>query len=318
MKKSEAKSSLLLFLAAFIWGVAFVAQSVGLDYVGAMTFNGCRFLLGGTVLLPVIYFREKRQNEGTSREQAPTDEKKRSQGKSQRRITLTGGLCCGLAICIASCLQQYGIQYTTVGKAGFITALYIVIVPLLGIFLKKKVSPFVWAGAVFAVAGFYLLCITESSRMNKGDLLVFLCAVCFSFHIMIIDYFAPRADGVKLSCIQFYVSGIICMAAAFILEKPSWAGILAGAVPILYAGIFSCGVAYTLQIVGQARVNPTVASMILSLESVISVLAGWVILKETLTGRQLAGCVLVFVAVFMAQLPWPIVGRVKEKGVPST
>lgn len=304
MKNSEVKSSLLLFLAALIWGVAFVAQSVGLDYVGAMTFNGCRFLLGGTVLLPLVYRRRKRQERKSTRNQ---EEKRR-----QRKITLTGGLCCGLAICIASCLQQYGIQYTTVGKAGFITALYIVIVPVLGIFLKKRVSPLVWAGAVLAVAGFYLLCITESFQIGKGDVLVFLCAICFSFHIMIIDYFAPKADGVELSCIQFYVSGISCMAAAFFLEKPGWADIAAGAVPILYAGIFSCGVAYTLQIVGQAKVNPTAASMILSLESVISVLAGWVLLGETLTLRQMAGCILVFGAVIFAQLPWP--GDKERKG----
>lgn len=302
MKKSEVKSSLLLLLTAFIWGVAFVAQSMGLDYVEAMTFNGCRFLLGGTVLLPVIYFRKKRQLK-----QAPDEGQKRK----QRKITLVGGICCGLALCTASCLQQYGIQYTTVGKTGFITALYIVIVPILGIFLKKKISPLVWAGAVLAVAGFYFLCITENSGINKGDILVFFCAVCFSFHIMIIDYFAPKADGVQLSCVQFYVSGIICMVAAFLLETPSMQEIMAGAIPILYAGIFSCGVAYTLQIVGQARVNPTVASMILSLESVISVLAGWVILQETLTGRQIVGCILVFGAVILAQLPWPMVGKGK-------
>ena len=302
MKKSEVKSSLLLLLTAFIWGVAFVAQSMGLDYVEAMTFNGCRFLLGGTVLLSVIYFRKKRQLK-----QAPDEGQKRK----QRKITLVGGICCGLALCTASCLQQYGIQYTTVGKTGFITALYIVIVPILGIFLKKKISPLVWAGAVLAVAGFYFLCITQNSGINKGDILVFFCAVCFSFHIMIIDYFAPKADGVQLSCVQFYVSGIICMVAAFLLETPSMQEIMAGAIPILYAGIFSCGVAYTLQIVGQARVNPTVASMILSLESVISVLAGWVILQETLTGRQIVGCILVFGAVILAQLPWPIVGKGK-------
>ena len=288
MKIKEIKSSLLLFLAAVIWGVAFVAQSVGLDYVGPMTLNGSRFLLGGAVLLPLIYFRQKRQGEEAGKE------------KKQWKTTLLGGLGCGLALCIASSLQQYGIQYTTVGKAGFITALYIVIVPVLGIFFGKKAGPLVWAGVILAIIGFYLLCITESSGINKGDILVFLCAVCFSFHIMIVDYFAPKIDAVKLSCIQFFVSGILCTTAAFILEKPSWEQIMAGAVPILYAGVLSCGVAYTLQIIGQARVKPTVASMILSLESVISVLAGWLILKESLSGRQLLGCILVFAAVILA------------------
>lgn len=288
MKIKEIKSSLLLFLAAVIWGVAFVAQSVGLDYVGPMTLNGSRFLLGGAVLLPLIYFRQKRQGEEAGKE------------KKQWKTTLLGGLGCGLALCIASSLQQYGIQYTTVGKAGFITALYIVIVPVLGIFFGKKAGPLVWAGVILAIIGFYLLCITESSGINKGDILVFLCAVCFSFHIMTVDYFAPKIDAVKLSCIQFFVSGILCTTAAFILEKPSWEQIMAGAVPILYAGVLSCGVAYTLQIIGQARVKPTVASMILSLESVISVLAGWLILKESLSGRQLLGCILVFAAVILA------------------
>lgn len=288
MRIQEIKSSLLLFLAAVIWGVAFVAQSVGLNYVGPMTLNGSRFLLGGVVLLPLVYFRQKKRGEERKKE------------KGQRKTALLGGLCCGLALCIASCLQQYGIQYTTVGKAGFITALYIVIVPVLGIFFGKKAGIRIWIGVILAIVGFYLLCMMEAGGMNKGDLLVFLCAICFSFHILIIDYFAPKADAVELSCIQFFVSGILCSLAALPLEEPAWSQLLAGAVPILYAGILSCGVAYTLQIIGQARLKPAVASMILSLESVISVLAGWVILKETLTGRQLLGCVLVFGAVILA------------------
>lgn len=288
MRIQEIKSSLLLFLAAVIWGVAFVAQSVGLNYVGPMTLNGSRFLLGGVVLLPLVYFRQKKRGEEGKKE------------KGQRKTALLGGLCCGLALCIASCLQQYGIQYTTVGKAGFITALYIVIVPVLGIFLGKKAGIRIWIGVILAIVGFYLLCMMEAGGMNKGDILVFLCAICFSFHILIIDYFAPKADAVELSCIQFFVSGILCSLAALPLEEPAWSQLLAGAVPILYAGILSCGVAYTLQIIGQARLKPAVASMILSLESVISVLAGWVILKETLTGRQLLGCVLVFGAVILA------------------
>lgn len=322
MKTKELRSSLLLFLTAFIWGVAFVAQSVGMDYVGPMTLNGSRFLLGGTVLLPFLLYRRKRAGKkGDSQQkikvlpggvdsgkEANEEAEQTQQDEAGRRkkTTLIGGLCCGLALCIASSLQQYGIQYTTVGKAGFITALYIVIIPVLGIFLGKKAGPLVWAGAILATLGFYLLCITESVQINRGDILVFLCAVCFSFHILIIDHFAPRVDGVELSCIQFYVSGILCTTVAIFLEKPTWAGLAAGAVPILYAGILSCGVAYTLQIIGQARVKPTVASMVLSLESVISVLAGWVILGETLTSRQLGGCVLVFGAVILAQLPWPL------------
>lgn len=193
--------------------------------------------------------------------------------------------------------------YTSVGKAGFITALYIVLVPVMGIFMKKKVPAIVWMGVVLAAVGFYFLCITESFSINYGDVLLFLCAICFTFHILIIDYFAPKADGVALSCIQFWFSGIVCMSIALFKETPNISAIFAAAVPILYAGVMSCGVAYTLQILGQKHMKPAIASLILSLESVISVLAGWVILKEVLTGRQLLGCALVFSAVILAQIP---------------
>ena len=214
-----------------------------------------------------------------------------------------GGLCCGIAICVASSFQQIGMQYTSVGKAGFITALYIVLVPILGIFLKKKVAPVVWLGVVLGAIGSYFLCITESFTINSGDLLIFACAVCFSFHILIIDYFAPKTDGVSLSCLQFWFSGIVSMVIAFITESPEMGAILQAAGPILYAGIMSCGVAYTLQILGQKRMNPAIASLILSLESVVSVLAGWLILQEIMTRRQLIGCTLVFGAVILAQIP---------------
>lgn len=298
MKQKEMKSAVLLFLAAFIWGVAFVAQSVGMEYVGPFTFNGCRFLVGGLVLSPFALIRTKKIEKTDEFQQKTPGEQ-----KQYKRTALIGGLSCGVAICIASTFQQIGMLYTSVGKAGFITALYIVIVPILGIFLKKRVAPVVWLGAVLAAIGFYFLCITGSFSINTGDQLVFLCAVCFSFHIMVIDYFAPKADGVVLSCIQFWFSGIVSAVVAFIVETPALTAIFQAAVPILYAGIFSCGVAYTLQIIGQANMNPTVASLILSLEAVISVLAGWVILKETLTVRQIFGCILVFAAVILAQLP---------------
>ena len=193
--------------------------------------------------------------------------------------------------------------YTSVGKAGFITALYIVLVPVMGIFMKKKVTPVVWIGVMLAAIGFYFLCITESFSINYGDVLLFLCAVCFTFHILIIDYFAPKADGVALSCIQFWFSGVVCMIIAILRESIQMTSVFAATVPILYAGVLSCGVAYTLQIIGQKNMKPAVASLILSLESVISVLAGWVILHEVLTGRQLLGCGLVFSAVILAQMP---------------
>ena len=298
MKKTELGSAALLFLAAFIWGVAFVAQSVGIDYVGPFTFNGCRFLIGGLVLTPFALIRDRQHEKSASFQKLSREEQ-----KIYKRTTLIGGLCCGVAICIASSFQQAGMQYTSVGKAGFITALYIVLVPVFGIFLKRKVTPIIWMGVFLAAIGFYFLCITESFSINYGDLLVFICAICFTFHILIIDYFAPKADGVALSCIQFWFSGIVCMGIAILNESPNVTAIIQAAVPILYAGVLSCGVAYTLQIIGQKHMKPAVASLILSLESVISVLAGWVILKEVLTGRQFLGCALVFAAVIMAQLP---------------
>lgn len=298
MKQTEVRSAILLFLAAFIWGVAFVAQSVGMEYVGPFTFNGCRFLLGGLVLTPFAVMRNQAVEKSKEFQLKNREEK-----KYYRKTTMTGGLCCGIAICIASAFQQVGMQYTSVGKAGFITALYIVIVPVLGIFMKKKVPFRVWVGAILAAIGFYFLCITESFTINKGDALIFLCAISFSFHIMTIDHFAPKADGVALSCIQFWFSGVVSMILAFVLESPSVEKILQAGMPILYAGIFSCGVAYTLQIIGQAGMNATIATLILSLEAVISVLAGWLLLNEILMPRQIAGCCLVFAAVILAQIP---------------
>lgn len=298
MRKTEVGSSALLFLAAFIWGVAFVAQSMGMEYVGPFTFNGCRFLLGGLVLTPVAILREKKYRKQESYKSLSKTEKKKHVS-----VTFLGGLCCGIAICIASSFQQVGMLYTSVGKAGFITALYIVLVPVLGIFLKKKVAPMVWVGIVLAAIGTYFLCITESFSVNQGDMLIFACAVCFSFHILIIDYFAPKADGVALSCLQFWFSGIVSMVIALLSENPEVGTIFLAAGPILYAGVMSCGVAYTLQILGQKHMKPAIASLILSSESVISVLAGWLILKEVMTAKQLWGCVLVFLAVILAQIP---------------
>lgn len=287
MKKVSFGSSLLLFLAACIWGVAFVAQSVGMDYMGPCTFNGIRFLIGGTVLLPLVYVRIKK--------------KKNTPEEIRPALTLKGGICCGLAICAASLCQQIGIMYTTVGKAGFITTLYIIIVPVFGLFLHKKVPGKVWIAAAVAAVGMYMLCINESFSVGKGDAFVFICAVIFAVHILVIDYFSPKTDGVVLSCIQFYTAGLICIIAAFVVETPTWGQFISGIVPILYAGIMSCGVAYTLQIIGQKNLEPTVASLILSMESVVSVLAGWVILGQALSAKELAGCALVFAAVILVQ-----------------
>ena len=295
MKKQQIplKNSLLLLLTATIWGVAFVAQSVGMDYVGGFTFNMARSLIGSAVLLPVIWFMGR--NSSKKAEEA--------QGSSSRKDLLWGGLACGILMCLASNFQQFGIKYTTVGKAGFITACYIVLVPILGLFLKKKCSPFIWLAVAMSVAGLYLLCITDGFSIGKGDILVLICAVLFSFHILVIDYYSPKVDGVKLSCIQFLVCGILSGIPALIFEKPEMCAVLTAWQPILYAGVMSCGVAYTLQIIGQKNMNPTVASLILSLESCISVRAGWVILGQQLSAREITGCVIMFAAIILAQLP---------------
>ena len=283
------KSPLLLLLTATIWGVAFVAQSVGMDYVEPFTFNGVRNLLGALVLLPVLY--------GMSGKKTAAVEKK------DARTLWLGGMLCGLCLCVASSLQQIGIQYTTAGKAGFLTAMYIIMVPVFGLFLKKKCSPFVGISIVLATVGLYLLSIKEGFNIGKGDIYVILCAVVFSMHILVIDYFAPKCNGVKLSCIQFLVCGVLCSVIALVVEEPTISGILAAWLPIAYAGVMSCGVAYTLQIIGQKGMNPTVASLILSLESVISVLAGWLLLNQTLSVKEIIGCVIMFAAIILAQLP---------------
>ena len=302
MKKTQIRNSLLLLLTATIWGTAFVAQSVGMEYVEAFTFTFARSIVGGIVLIPCIWFlrwlkgREKKTSCDVTCAKRPHITK----------IEWIGGICCGLALCAASNFQQIGIAYTTVGKAGFITALYVVIVPILGLFFKRRVSFVVWICVALSVIGLYLLCMTEGSlTLAYGDLLVLICAVLFSVHIMVIDHFSPQGDGVVMSCIQFFVCGIVSGIIMLFVETPSLENIMAAAMPILYAGVLSSGVAYTLQIVGQKDMNPTVASLILCLESVVSALAGWLILHEALTTRELLGCVLMFAAIVLAQVPMP-------------
>lgn len=293
------KSSLLLVLAAFIWGVAFVAQSVGMDYVGPFTFIGARYLIGGAVLIPCMVFL-KRAGYGNE------EKKSKEQKKMEFQTGIKGGIFCGLALFAASSLQQIGILYTSVGKAGFITALYIVIVPILGIFLKKKVSFHIWLSVVVAVAGMYLLCITDGFSVGTGDIYVFLCAIGFSFHILLIDHYSPKADGVFISCVQFLVAGVIGTIVSFALETPNWSSLCAAWAPVLYAGVLSSGVGYTLQILGQKNMNPVVASLILSLESVFSLISGWLLLGQHLSVREQFGCLLVFCAILLAQIPVPV------------
>ena len=284
------KNNILLVLTALIWGCAFVAQSVGMDFVGPFTFNMARFLIGAIVLLPVIWFMDRQRKTGAEK------------GAGQKTLII-GGICCGIALAVASTLQQWGILFTTVGKAGFITAMYIVIVPLLGIFIGKKVRPLIIGCVAIAVVGFYFLCMTESLRLGLGDFLVLLCAIAFSIHILVIDHFSPKVDGVKMSAIQFLTAAIISAVPTLLWEQPVFTEILQAWQPVLYAGVMSCGVAYTLQIIAQKNADPTVASLLLSLESVFSVLAGWVLLGQGLSLKEIFGCVLIFCAIILAQLP---------------
>lgn len=294
MNKTNWKNPILLLMTAIIWGVAFVAQSVGMDYIGPFTFNCVRNIIGGIVLIPCIWFLNKWKHKERIVEKAAN--------KENKKTLLIGGICCGIALCLATNMQQIGIQYTTVGKAGFITALYIIIVPIISIFLRKKCGIQVWISVVIALAGFYLLSVKDGFRLEVADACLLCSAVLFSIHILVIDYFSPKTDGVKMSCIQFFVCGILSGLIMLFTETPDLENILAAWLPILYAGVLSCGVAYTLQIIGQKDFNPTIASLILSLESVFSALAGWVILNQALTGRELLGCILIFGAIILAQI----------------
>lgn len=305
MKKKQIplKNSLILLLTATIWGIAFVAQSEGGDAVGAFTFNATRSLIGSLVLIPVIFLLNKINPQENSHNSSSADSSSSGNIFSRNRTLILGGISCGICLCLASNFQQVGIQYTSVGKAGFITACYIVIVPILGLFMKKKCSPFIWAAVAMALVGLYLLCITDGFSIGKGDILVLICAFLFSLHILVIDYFSPKVDGVKMSCIQFFVCGVLTAIPAVIFEHPQLSDFHGAWGAILYAGVMSCGVAYTLQIIGQKNMNPTVASLILSLESCISVLAGWIILGQHLSTREIIGCVVMFAAIVLAQLP---------------
>lgn len=290
--KQELKYLPMLALTALIWGVAFVAQSVGNEYVGPFTFNCVRSLLGGVVLLPLIPLLGRLS--GNRREETtPAD----------RKNLWLGGVLCGVILGLASSLQQWALEYASVGKVGFITALYIVIVPLLGIFFHRRPGAQVWLAVAVALGGLYLLCWNGSAAIGPGEMLLFGCSGLFSLHILVIDHFSPLVDGVKLSCVQFFVAGAFCAVPALLFEQPTLSGVLGAWGPILYAGVLSCGVAYTLQVVAQRHVEPTLASLTLSLESVFSVLAGWLLLHQTLTARELGGCALMFCAIVLAQLP---------------
>lgn len=294
-KKKQLLGNLLLLLAAFVWGIAFVAQTEGMEYVGPFTFQGSRFVIAVIVLIPVMFV---------------SDGIKKKQGlyiplsKEQKKYHIKGGIICGIVLAVAANIQQIALQYTTPGKGGFITAMYILFVPMLGIFLKKRVSAKVWIGVVIAAAGLYFLCINESLSVNKGDALLLLCAIGFTFHIIVIDKYSPQCDGIRLSITQFSVAAVISVIIMMVVEKPQLSDLSAAWITIVYAGAFSCAGGYTLQIIGQKySTNPTIASLLMSLESVFSVLAQMVILRDVPSAKEFLGCALMFGAIILAQLP---------------
>lgn len=293
-KGKKIRNIILLFLTALIWGMAFVAQSVSMDYIQPLTFICIRFFIGGLFLLPFIFIMDKKKKE---------DMQQIEKTEPNKKTLLAGGIICGIFLFGGSFFQQVGIQYTTVGKAGFLTAFYIIIVPLLGLFLKKKCPPLTWCGVAISLVGLYFLCMTESLTLQKGDALVFIGAFMFAGQIMAIDYYNPMVDGVRLSCIQFFTAGIIGFIGMILFEQPQLSAILGAAGPILYTGIMSSGVGYTLQIIGQKGIHPAVAALILSLESVFSALSGFLFLHQGMSGRELLGCGLMFLAIILAQMP---------------
>lgn len=299
MKK---RSEFLLILTALIWGVAFVAQSSGGDAVGPYTFNCIRNLIAFVALYPVTKLMEK----------VKSAEKEEKVARYDKKMQWIGGICCGCLLFVASSLQQVGITLgTEAGKAGFLTACYIILVPVLGIFLHKKCGYKIWIGVAITLVGLYLLCMTDSFGLRVSDLLLLLCALAFSIHILVVDHYSHQVDGVQMSRIQFLVCGALSAIPMLCMDIPAmgmaqWQSALGSSqawLSILYAGVMSSGVGYTLQIVGQKGVNPTIASLLMSLESVFAVLAGAVLLGEKLSGRELFGCVLIFAAIVIAQLP---------------
>ena len=298
MKHNQVRQVVFPILAAFIWGTAFVAQDLCADSIGTFTFNATRYFVAVLALLVVIAISDRAKKD----KPALTAEEKKAANKQ----LWLGGLCCGVALAIASNFQQAGlVAGTDAGKAGFITALYVVLVPVFGLFFKRKVSLPVWIAVVCSVVALYLLCIKGDFSLAAGDLLILVCAVCFAVHILVIDHFTAYCDGVKLSCLQFLFAGIISAVCMFLFEDVDFAAIWSCILPLLYVGIFSCGVGYTLQILAQKDSNPTVVTILLSLESVFAVIAGAIVLHQQMTAREYIGCVVMFVAVILAQIQFP-------------
>ncbi|MCK5311406.1 MAG: DMT family transporter [Desulfobacteraceae bacterium] len=292
MKLDTLKSDLILFLVAFIWGLAFVAQRTGMEHVGPFTFNGLRFLLASISLFPFIIFSKNNSKESDTH---PNHNNKNGLIKSGiiSSIFLFGGIS----------FQQVGLVYTTAGKAGFITSLYVVMVPIFGLVLKlHKTQINTWVGAILAAIGMYFLSVTAQFTISYGDFLVLLCSFCFAGHVLVIANYAKQYKAIHLSFIQSLIVSIVSLIIAFFIEDVNIEGIINAAIPIFYGGVFSSAIAYSLQIYGQKRSHPAHASIIMSFESVFAALTGWIILNEIFTGRAIFGCVLILIGMLVSQL----------------
>lgn len=298
--RSTTKGNLLLLTAAIIWGCSLVAQKAGLEHLGPFWFTALRCLLGGLVMIPVVFFMEKKKLQDSGAADKAVD----SQQKYEKKQTVKAALCCGTLVGILIMFQQFGLPYTTVGKAGFITALYILITPIIGIFLGKKSTKALWTGVVIGLAGMYMLCLYEGLQaITLGDVMMLGSAFFCSVHLHTIDHFVKKVDPVKLTCSQFIVAGIICMIPAVIFETISWEALIDCVLPLMYASVFSCAVGYTLQTVGQKSTSPNMACLLLSLETVFALFAGWIFFGEVLSGHEYIGCMLMFAAIMISQLP---------------
>ena len=290
--RKQLIGNIILIFVAFIWGTAFAVQRIGMEHIEPITFTAARMSLAAVVVGAVSMLQKKKSF---------SDENEKIE---YRKNTLLGGLLCGAFLVSASIFQQVGIVYTTAGKAGFITALYILLVPILSFLIfKKKNTLLVWAGVIIGVIGMYLLCMKESLRLSYGDALICVCAILFSGHILCCDHYAKRGNPIRISSIQFTVTAVVSWIIAFIVETPSMDKIISAAVPILYCGLISAGLGYTLQMIAQRLTEPTIASMLMSLESVFAVLGGAVLLNERMSLREIAGCIIMFIAIILVQLP---------------
>ncbi|MBQ4369764.1 MAG: DMT family transporter [Oscillospiraceae bacterium] len=306
--KTQFKGVVLLLLTALIWGSSFVAQSVGMRKIEAFTYSGIRTLMGAVVLLPFIIISEIRQRRSLDAEQL-------SRKKARDKKTVLCGCILGIVFCFATNFQQFAFNYSTSGKIAFITALYMFFVPIIGLVFRKRTPLLTWICVLIGFVGLYFLCIDPRNLagVNRGDMLTAVCAVFFAIHILLVERFSPDTDGLKLSCTQFVVAGIISCILMFIFEEPRIPAIKSAIIPLLYSGVMSCGIAYTLQIIGQKYTEATIASLIMCGESVFGVLTGAVLLHETLTPREILGCAVMFAAIILSQLSDVITARIKDR-----